>query len=652
MSWLYSIVFAGLVFSSGSETIKQSDLLPAAPPAPAVVVQGDETEKFEQSYPLSANGRVRVSNVNGPITVEAWERNEVRLEAIKIADSKETLAEVEIRVDSRADSLSVEADYENWRRGTGDKGWKNNRRLEVQFRLSVPRTAALDEIETVNGSVKVSNFVNLTKVSAVNGNVNASNLRGTANLSTVNGEVAADFDRLEAGTKVSLSTVNGKVNLVLPSDVNATLKADSLNGEIRNDFGLPVRKGKYVGRDMYGRIGSGDVQVRLESVNGPLTIQRKNDGKSPSPAIDLLQHKSKDDDENWEDDTSWRSKTEKLNKEVAKAVKESVNASTVEANIARAELARIAPELEKMRVEVLPVQVVNKAEIDNNIKELNKANKELTKVNKKYSEKLQRKPTAPPNVRRVRWSGANPFIEKKSNAFTVKGTPRVSIEAKGSSVKVRGWNRNEVKYILTQMDGRRRMPASVGETATDSAVTLKVLNNERASRDIYFAGDTESVRIEVFVPQRSNLKIVSNGEIRLDGVSGEIDLTGVDEEIDIRNVEGKLKLSAADGQVRIIGFNGELDSKTGSADVYLEGNFSRITSNAQDGKFTVTVPENYNADVTSNVEMLKIENLGVPKAVKEGQWRFGSGGPKLNFTVADGEIKFRNSNTLTNPAGR
>jgi DUF4097 and DUF4098 domain-containing protein YvlB len=62
------------------------------------------------------------------------------------------------------------------------------------------------------------------KVSAVNGSVSANNIRGTAKLSTVNGEVRADFDRLETGSKISLETVNGKVNLLLPSDANATLK--------------------------------------------------------------------------------------------------------------------------------------------------------------------------------------------------------------------------------------------------------------------------------------------------------------------------------------------------------------------------------------------------------------------------------------------
>ena len=634
MSWLYSIVFAGLVFSSNNDTPVKSCDLPQADVIAAESVQGDETEKFEQSYPISANGRVSVSNVNGSIVVEAWDKNEVKLEATKIADSKEALADVEIKVDSRADAFSVEADYGSWKRERGDKGWKNHGKLEVQFRLSVPRTAVLDEVETVNGSVTVSNFTNLIKVSAVNGNVMASNLRGTAHLSTVNGEVTADFDRLETGSKISLETVNGRANLVIPSDANATLKAESLNGNITNDFGLPVRKGKYVGRDLYGRVGTGDVQIRLESVNGPLSVGRKNDGKSTNPATNLLPQKSKDDDDDWDSDNEGAAvfKSSKVNKEIEKAVKGASKTAAEGMKIAQAELARMAPEIDKIRAESLEkLKDINTAEIQGKIKE-----------------GLARQDEALARMRNINWAPRASYIEKKSNTFAVKGTPKVSIEAKGCGVKVRGWDRQEVKYVLTEVSGRRGdPPVTVTEEATDTGVNLKVTNNGRASRDMHFYGDSDLVRLEVFVPKRSNLKIVTNGEIRLDGVSGDIELNGVDESINVRDVDGKLHLSSVDGQVRIIGFSGELDSTTVDGDVYLEGQFSRITANSADGSYILTVPENYNADITANVEALTIENLRVPEAVDEGHWRFGAGGPKYTFKVGDGEVRVRNANTLT-----
>ena len=231
MSWLYTVIFAGLVFSSqGTSAIAVGDSVQASP-SDAELIQKDETEKFEQTYPLNAGGRVHVSNVNGSITVEGWDRNEVKLAYTKIADSKERLADVDIKIESKPEYFSVETDYGNGNGKDNSDRWRNGGKLNVEFRLMVPRGAVLNEIETVNGSVSVSNFVNSTKVSAVNGSVNATNIRGTAKLSTVNGEVRADFDRLETGSKISLETVNGKVNLIIPSDANATVKANSLNGD-------------------------------------------------------------------------------------------------------------------------------------------------------------------------------------------------------------------------------------------------------------------------------------------------------------------------------------------------------------------------------------------------------------------------------------
>ena len=366
MSWLYSLVFAGLMFSSQNgpspANVDKSALTPAA------AVKQDETERFEQSYPLNANGRVSVSNINGSIVVDAWDKNEVKLEAVKIADSKETLSEVELKIESTPAAFSVETDYDKWK-DRNDWG-HNNRRLEVQFHLTVPRGAVLDEIETVNGSVTVANFSNYTKISAVNGNVKAANLRGTANLSTVNGEVAADFDQLETGSKISLSTVNGRVNLLIPSDSSVTLKADSVNGNIANDFGLPVHKGEYVGRDMYGKLGNGDVQIKLNSVNGQLSVGRKNDGKSPLPSTNLLPQKNKDD-EDWDDssiDNDTFINKAKINREVTRAVRKAQMdrvRNQKEVLKAQKELSKVKPEIARINAEALKqaTDAINAAEV-------------------------------------------------------------------------------------------------------------------------------------------------------------------------------------------------------------------------------------------------------------------------------------------------
>jgi DUF4097 and DUF4098 domain-containing protein YvlB len=622
MSWLYSIVFAGLLFSSNG-TVPSSLNFTSAANEPSVRVKQDETEKFEQTYPLSATGRVSVSNVNGSITVEAWDRNEVHLEAIKTADSKETLADVDIKVDSRPDTFSVEADYGSWKQNR-EGGWKNsNRRIEVQFRLQVPRTAVLNEIETVNGSVTVSNFSNFTKISAVNGDVTATNLRGAAELSTVNGQVAADFDQLAPASRVSLSTVNGRVNLVIPSDANATVKADSLNGNISNDFGLPVRKGKYVGRDLHGRLGGGQVPIKLNSVNGPLTIGRRNDGKALSPATNLLQQKK--DDEDWDDDSEGMSAVDKerINRDIQRAMKDSQRQTADAMKQAQKEIAKIdLKELAKIKVDV-----------------------DTEKIEAQVRDSLARQKDVLVRMDNIRWQGQVPTIQKKSNSFSVKGVPKVTIEAKGCSVKVRGWDKQEVQYVLTKSSNRRdTSELAVTENASESSVTLKVPTSDNPGSRGFRYGDSSEMRIEVFVPKRSDLTINTDGEIRLDGVNGNIELNGEDESINVRDVEGTLKLASADGDVRVVGFNGAFDSKTSDGDVYLEGVFSKLTARSTDGNVTLTVPENANLSLGSNTE---VEGEGVMLTKKgEGLWQLGSGGSRYNFEFADGNLVVRNASLL------
>ena len=149
MSWFYTVLFAGLAFSSQEPGVETShaDILSA--PIAAVSVQ-DETEKFEQSYPLNANGRVRVSNINGSIIVEAWDKNEVQLSYVKTADTKERLSDVEIRINSRPEFFSVESDHDNFKVRGGDQ-WRNGNKLTVEYRLMVPRNAVLNEIEADQG---------------------------------------------------------------------------------------------------------------------------------------------------------------------------------------------------------------------------------------------------------------------------------------------------------------------------------------------------------------------------------------------------------------------------------------------------------------------------------------------------------------------
>jgi len=52
------------------------------------------------------------------------------------------------------------------------------------------------------------------------------------------------------------------------------VKASTLHGAITNDFGLAVDDGQYVGHNLSGQIGSGGPRIRLNNVNGSISIKR------------------------------------------------------------------------------------------------------------------------------------------------------------------------------------------------------------------------------------------------------------------------------------------------------------------------------------------------------------------------------------------
>ncbi len=69
-----------------------------------------------------------------------------------------------------------------------------------------------------------------------------------------------------------MEAVNGRLDLYLASSLGADVRADTVNGSLKNDFGIEVRKGKYVGSDFQGSVGGGGAKVALETVNGSIYV--------------------------------------------------------------------------------------------------------------------------------------------------------------------------------------------------------------------------------------------------------------------------------------------------------------------------------------------------------------------------------------------
>lgn len=255
--------------------------------------QGSETEEFHQSYPISANGRIELHNINGSVEIKAWDRNEVKVDAIKRAWNKERLQEATIQVNSTNDSISIRTEYPNHDHNSWNG--KRDEPASVEYTLMVPRNARLADINLVNGNLDLEGVNGEVRVSCVNGRLTARKLGGRAELSTVNGKLDASLDQLSS--PVNVSSVNAAVLLTLPSDAKADIEASTVSGSISNDFGLRVSNHHWVGHELNGELGGGGPSVHVSNVNGRIEIRHANDNRPLSPGKSRNHDRGDKDDE-------------------------------------------------------------------------------------------------------------------------------------------------------------------------------------------------------------------------------------------------------------------------------------------------------------------------------------------------------------------
>ena len=81
MSWLISLIVSGAVLASGSNLPNiGNDYITVGRSGNAAPVVLDETERFEKTYSFDSNGTIKISNINGSINIDSWDRNEIKFE--------------------------------------------------------------------------------------------------------------------------------------------------------------------------------------------------------------------------------------------------------------------------------------------------------------------------------------------------------------------------------------------------------------------------------------------------------------------------------------------------------------------------------------------------------------------------------------------
>ena len=223
----------------------------------------EETETFSEEF--RAGDLLDLRNVNGRVSVTAWDREAVEVVARKTGPSDSALRDIAVEVRRTSDGLRVRTRYPKrgsmWGRKHGS----------VHYDVRLPEQADL-RIETVNGPVEVSGISGEVEAQTVNGSLRLTGQRGSVNAKTVNGRIECELDRFGEGEEHSFRTVNGRVELTLGPEANGQVDARAVNGRVvmeladSENLDTPTRRRKKV------QVGEGGGECRVRTVNGAIHV--------------------------------------------------------------------------------------------------------------------------------------------------------------------------------------------------------------------------------------------------------------------------------------------------------------------------------------------------------------------------------------------
>jgi DUF4097 and DUF4098 domain-containing protein YvlB len=251
------------------------------------------TEKLDRTVPLPPGSQVQLSNVNGGVTLEAWDRNEVRIEAEKKvkagnADTaRKYMSQLKIDITQGTGGLKIDTRYPRRESGFFDWMFGKDVNANVTYRLHVPRRAALHvvtvnggvsatgtrgraHLETTNGGLFVKDVQGDMVMETVNGGIDVHRSAGALRAESTNGAIEADLTGLPADSELHLSTTNGGISIRLPRDARLSIDAGTTNGRVRSD--LPIEGGQPGKHSLKGDLNGGGGRLSAHTTNGSIEI--------------------------------------------------------------------------------------------------------------------------------------------------------------------------------------------------------------------------------------------------------------------------------------------------------------------------------------------------------------------------------------------
>jgi DUF4097 and DUF4098 domain-containing protein YvlB len=235
--------------------------------------QQNSGDTFHWTGKLAANQVLQIKNINGAIDAEGSQGDTIEVSAVKSGVDR---GQVRVEVVQTGDGVTICAVYPGGS-CTGDTGSHEhgNIKAKVDFTARVPRNLRFNAT-SVNGHIKAEDMGRPLKLTSVNGGIDASS-SSWIQATSVNGSLKLNMGSAEWDGTLKISTVNGSVDLAMPTDLSADVRFSSVNGNLSSDFSLTMQGNfgfSHGPKKLQGKIGNGGRELDVSTVNGSLHIAK------------------------------------------------------------------------------------------------------------------------------------------------------------------------------------------------------------------------------------------------------------------------------------------------------------------------------------------------------------------------------------------
>jgi DUF4097 and DUF4098 domain-containing protein YvlB len=261
-------------------------------------------QQVDTTVNVGRGQRLQVNAFGGEVTVRAWNRDAVRVEAavsgrdrVEVSSSATV---VSVRTHGRPSGIDLRISAPPWI-GLNLAGVHTNVKVEgirapvsaetVEGSVEVTGGDGLISLRSVQGSVSLRGAKGRISVNSVNEDVSVANSSGEIVAGTVNGEInlqivdGASVDAstingdivysgpIKNGGRYGFTTHNGDITMTVAQTTSASVAVSTFNGDFESEFEVPLRRTQK-GKGFNFTLGSGSAQVTLESFQGTIQLVR------------------------------------------------------------------------------------------------------------------------------------------------------------------------------------------------------------------------------------------------------------------------------------------------------------------------------------------------------------------------------------------